>query len=368
MKRKTSRREFLKGKSAADAMAHAIEGVLPGVDSSGPAARDSGEAYMVRIARRAMACRFEVRFGAGRYDRGTELAVEALDLVDALEDQMSVFRETSDICRINRTAGSEAVEVEQRLFELLELAVRLHRETGGAFDITSAPLWEVWGFARRSGTLPNEEQLAEALQNVGCQLIELDARHKTIRFRRPGVQLSLGSIGKGYALDRCAEKLVPAGITDVLIHGGHSSVLAHGAQTPSPAGSPGSISTGWLVGIRHPLRRKKRLAEIRLCDRALATSGGRAQSFVHKGRRYGHILDPRTGRPAEGVLSATAIAPTGAMADALSTTFYVMGPQKTLDYCQTRPEIAAVLVCPTQHNDHIKIHTAGLAEDELTIL
>lgn len=368
MKPKSSRRDFLKGKSAAEAIADSVHRTLPDEDPEGQRNHDPGGSYLVHLTRRAMACEFEVQLNAGQYDHGTQLALEALDLVEALEDQMSVFRETSHICHINRNAAEAPVEVEPRLFELLELAVRLHGETDGAFDLTSAPLWEVWGFAGRTGAVPPEHELAAARKLVGSHLVELDARHKTVRFLKPGVQLNLGSIGKGHALDRCAETLLLAGIQDFLIHGGYSSVLARGSRAATQAPPPEDAPGGWKVGVRHPLRPDRRLAEIRLCDRALATSGSRAQSFVHKGRRYGHILDPRSGRPAEGVLSATAIAPTAAMADALSTAFYVMGPQAVLDFCRSRPEMAAVLVCPIRHSGGIEIRTAGLAEGELTIL
>ncbi len=314
-----------------------------------------------------MACEFEVQLNAGQYDHGTEIALEALDLVDKLEDQFSVFRETSELSRINRTAGRQPVEVEPHLFGLLQLAVRLHEETDGAFDVTSAPLWETWGFARRKGAVPDQEQLVEALSRVGSRWLELDADRKTIRFNRPGVQLNLGSIGKGHALDRCAEKLLDAGIEDFLIHGGRSSVAAHGRQMTQRENTE-QRQAGWRVGLRHPLRADRRLAEIRLCNRSLATSGSQAQSFVHQGRRYGHILDPRTGLPAEGVLSATAIAPSAAVADALSTAFYVMGPENTLEYCRRRPELSAVLVCPVRHSGGIEIHSAGLTDDDWTLL
>ncbi len=366
MGRKSSRRDFLKGRSAADAMADAIGRALPEQGLPGRADPSTGGSYLIQVARRAMACEFQVHLNAGQYQQGTEIAIEAFNLVDALEDQMSVFRETSEICQINRTAATGPVEVEPRLFELLRLAMRLHRETDGAFDLTVSPLWEVWGFARRAGTLPTEAQLTEALRDVGSQLVELDARRGTIHFHRQGVRLNFGSIGKGYALDRCAEVLRQAGVEDFLVHGGQSSVLARGAQT-ARAESRESGPKHWSVGVRHPLRPDRRLAEIRLGDRALATSGSRGQSFVHGGRRYGHILDPRTGQPAEGVLSATAVAPTAAEADALSTAFYVMGPQRTLDFCQSRPEIAAMMVCPIRHRGGIEIQTAGLAEDELTV-
>ena len=367
MARKSTRRDFLRGKSAADAAADAVGDALPGKPSQGPAGRRADDAYVIRVTREAMACQFEVRLNAGQYDGGTSIALDALDLVDELEDQLSVFRETSEVSQINRAAAGQPVEVEPGLFGLLELAARVHRETDGAFDITSTPLWEAWGFARRQGAVPDERQLAEALRRAGSQWIELDARHRTVRFRKPGVQINLGAVGKGYALDRCAERLVEHGIHDFLIHGGQSSVLASGRQR-----SPGDEAAGdhlppWWVGVRHPLRGDRRLAEIRLDGRALATSGSHAQSFTHKGRRYSHILDPRTGQPAEGVLSATAIAPTATMADALSTAFFVMGPAGTLAYCQGRPELAAVLVCPVRHSGGIEIKTTGLADEDLVL-
>jgi len=368
MGRESSRRDFLRGKAAARAVADLARQAVsaPGADAW-PADADE-EAYLVRISRRAMATEFEVFLNAGQHEGGTEAALEALDLVDALEDQMSVFRATSEISRLNRRGADGPVEVEPRLFELLELAIRLHAETDGAFDVTSGPLWRAWGFARRAGRIPSDEELAEAIEHVGSHLVEIDAEHRTVRFRRPGVELNLGSIGKGYALDRCAEMLIDAGVRDFLLHGGQSSVLARGSRKPIRQASPDALPAGWVVGVPDPTRRDRRLAELRLEDRALATSGTQTQYFRHQGRRYGHILDPRTGQPAEGLLSATVVAPNGAEADALSTAFYVMGPDKALDYCQSRPDLGAVLVCPADRPEGLKIRSVGLEEDELRVL
>ena len=195
-----------------------------------------GESYLVRVSRPAMACEFEVCLRAGQYPHGTEAALDALDLVEQLEAQLSVFRADSELARINAAAAAGPVVVEPRLFELLELAMRVGQQSGGAYDITAGPLWEVWGFARRAGAVPRGEQLAEARRHVGSHLIELDAGQKTVRFLDPGVRLNLGSIGKGYAVDRCGQRLLAAGIEDFLVQGGNSSVLAHGAA-PRPAGA-----------------------------------------------------------------------------------------------------------------------------------
>jgi thiamine biosynthesis lipoprotein len=369
-----SRRDFFRGLSGAASQP------APGSEEQ-PAA----ESLLLHISRRAMASEFEICLNAGQYENGTEVAIEALNLLEPLESQMSVFRPESEISRINLLAAERPVEVEPRLFELLKLAMGLCRATDGAYDITAGPLWEVWGFARRAGAVPSEEQIAEARSRVGRHLVELDHKQRTIHFRRPGVKINLGSIGKGFAVHRCAEILLAGGISDFLLHGGNSSVLARGARTPHapregassipplPAPPhadhesivPGEEYPGWTVGIRDPLHPDRRLAQLRLHNRALGTSGSQFQSFRHQGRRYGHILDPRTGWPAEGVLSATVLAPTAAVADALSTAFYVLGPLAALDYCRQHPDIAAVLVCPAKTGHGWEIHSAGVEDFQL---
>jgi thiamine biosynthesis lipoprotein len=231
----------------------------------------------------------------------------ALDLVESLESQLTVYRHESEVMDINRQAADGPVAVESRLYWLFQLARRLHSETRGALDITSGPLSETWGFSRREGRLPSEGEIAAARERVGMELVVLDDERSTIAFRRPGVSVNLNSIGKGYALDRMAELLATNCVSDYLLHGGRSSVLASGNQ-------PGH-GDGWVVGLRHPLRPAKRLAEFTLRGESLSTSGSGTQFFIRRGRRYGHILDPRTGRPAEGLFSATVIAPTAAEAN-----------------------------------------------------
>jgi FAD:protein FMN transferase len=307
---------------------------------------------LIRVSRRAMASEFEVCFPAGTCGGGTDFALESLDLVESLEDRLSYFRPKSEISAINRLAADEPVEAARDLFDLLLLAMRLREETSGAYDITSAPLWDVWGFARRKGQIPTEAQLAEARSNVGGHLIELDPDQQTIRFLKPGVKINLGSIGKGYALDVCADRLLSLGMKEFLIHGGQSSVLARGT---------------WEIGVPNPLQPLQRLGILRLGNRALGTSGGQFQSFRQQGRRYGHIVDPRSGWPAEGVISTTVLAPTAAMADALSTAFYVLGPAPSVAYCQAHSEIGLLMLCPSQSGGVLEIHRAGLGEDDLVL-
>jgi thiamine biosynthesis lipoprotein len=321
------------------------------------------EPYLVHLSRKAMAGEFEVCLPAATAGQAAAAALEALDLVQALERQLSFFRPDSDLSEINRTAADAAVEVEPRLFALLEMAMQLGRDSGGAYDLTATPLWEAWGFVRREGSIPPPEQLAQARNLVGGQWVQLDEAQKTIRFLRRGVRLNLGSIGKGYAVDRAVEHLLAAGVSDFLVHGGYSSVAARG----SPGSDCNPPPCPWTIGVKDPLRHQRRLGQVELHNRALGTSGAQFQSFRHRGRRYGHILDPRTGWPAEGVLSVTVLAPTAAEADALSTALYVMGPEAALDYCRQHPSIAAVIFTAAAGN-RWEAHHHGLAAESADLL
>lgn len=361
MPRKTHRRDFLKGKSAAQAAGELVEKLVgePLLDPGG-----DGDSYLVRVGRRAMACEFEVLLNVGQYPDGTAAAVEALDLVDELEQQMTVYRDTSEISALNARAYEEPVEVEARLFQVLQLGARLYQETGGAYDLTAGPLSKIWGFYRRAGRVPTDAELAETMQHVGTDKLELDHERRTVRFRVPGMEINLGSIGKGYALDRCAELLARRGMEHYMLHGGQSSVICRGSRG-YPLPSAAAAQQGWWIGIRDPYRTHQRLAELRVLNRAMATSGSGIQFFIHEGKRFGHILDPRTGRPAEGVLSATILAPTGAEADALSTACYVMGREAALGYCAKRPELGLVLISPGKNPGSIDVVTQGIAVEDI---
>jgi thiamine biosynthesis lipoprotein len=268
--------------------------------------------------------------------RADAAAADALDLIDRLEAQLTVYRDTSEVSRLNRLAALAPVPVEAGLFDLLTLAARITEETGGAFDVTAGPLIKAWGFFHRQGRVPDDDELAAARQRVGMRHVALEPQGRRVRFARPGIDINLGSIGKGYALDRVAVRLRDRWrVTCGLLDGGTSSLLALG----TPPGEP----DGWLVGLKHPAG-SRRLAAVRLRGRALAVSGSTYQHFDYNSRKLGHLLDPRSGRPAEGVALAAALAPTAAAADALATAFYVLGPAAARAYCDAHPDVAAVLL------------------------
>ena len=314
------------------------------------------------VGREAMACRFEVVFNTGEVADATGLGCDALDLVDEIESRISVYRDTSELSRLNAQAAAGWVPVSADVFALLQRAVELAARTGGAFDIASGALVRAWGFLRRQGRVPTDAELASALASAGTRHVDLDPASNRVRFSRPGVEINPGAIGKGWAIDRAVELLEARGSRSVLVHGGSSSVRARGIQGPELPGRG-----GWRVGLRHPLRPGRRLATITLRDRALGTSGSGTQFFVDRGRRLGHILDPRSGLPAEGVLSATVIAPSAADADALATALYVLGADG-LD-CVAPPggPVAAILVLPASAPGAIRVTLANIDDATITI-
>jgi FAD:protein FMN transferase len=359
----TSRRDFLRGTAAArailakmQAVADRIGEALPSVggEARSPAGRGGlGSDAHLHASRQAMACEFEIQYHAADGPDATDAAIAALDLVDQLEAQLTIYRESSEILELNRAAAYRPVEVEPQLFALIEFCAWLHAATQGAFDITSGPLSQLWGFLQRDGRVPAEAAVAAALASVGFEKAELDRAVRTIRFLEPGVEINLNAVGKGYALDRVACLMVERGVDDFLCHGGRSSVLARGRDRSDDCG-------GWRVAVPHPHQDDRTVGEIILRDEALGTSGSGTQFFVADGRRYGHLIDPRTGHPAEGVFTATAVAASAAEADALSTAFYVMGPAGASEYCAAHRDVSAVMVCPHANGDEFDVHAFNL--------
>ena len=290
--------------------------------------RRGDAAPWVRVHRLAMACRFEVMLDADR----TQAARAALDEADDLESLLTVFRDTSETVAVNREAAKAPVAVTATLFDLLTRSAALHAATGGAFDVTSTPLSRCWGFLQRDGRLPSPDAIDAARQVVGMNHVRLDGDTHAVQFARHGVELNFGAIGKGFALDRMGDVLRAHSVTRALLSAGRSSVLAIGGR-----------GRGFPVDLR-PQLATRRVGRLWLRNAAVGTSGAGEQFVEVNGRRHGHVIDPRTGRPAEGVLGASVIARDAAAADALSTAFLIGGPVLARDYCAAHDETLAVLV------------------------
>ena len=338
----------------------------------------------VRIETRAMACPWSVVLNPGPPEQ-VMAASDALDLVHPIEEMLSIYRDDSSISKVKLLQPDESLPLPAEVIQLLQLCQELSSRTGGAFDPASGRVIRLWRECRLAGRIPEPAEIDEALwrNTTACstpagdarpaitRVIELDPVETTIRVLAPGVEIDLGAIGKGYAIDRICERLLPAtvvdqgecpeesrryGVENFLIHGGFSSLRAHGTHHGH---------AGWPVGLRNPLFPDRNYATLLLTNRALATSGSNVQFFRHEGQRYGHILDPRTGWPVEGMLSVTVTAPTATEADALSTAFYVMGLDAAADYCRKHPEIGAILVPPLKEGRTLTPWILNIPEVEL---
>jgi thiamine biosynthesis lipoprotein len=348
-----TRREFL-GARGLGALAAAL-GLDLGGDIEAPAC---GE--LLVVCRAAMACRFEILLPDSSL---AAAAGEALALVDDLEQQLSVFKPDSELSAINRSACERPVEVEHGLFALLETCARLWAETSGSFDAAQGALSALWRCCRKEGRAPRPEEIEAAVSQGGMQHVILDPPRKTVAFTRPGVALNLGAIGKGYAVDRICHHLRAGGVRNALAHAGHSSIFAMGGPAP---GQP------WLVSVENPQSPDEPIAKIALRDQAMATSAATHQAYEVDGHRYGHIIDPRIGRPAgwraDKVLSATAIASTATEADALSTAFHIMGLEQAAAYCERNPGVGALIVRRDEESGNLQVTNFGIPPGALEVL
>jgi thiamine biosynthesis lipoprotein len=280
-------------------------------------------------------------YGADRFemDASIDAAFEETRRLDAL---LSNYRPESEWSRVNREAVKGPVQVSEELFNLLEACVNYSRKSEGAFDITVGPLMKIWGFYKSSGKVPHRAEIRTALQRMGWQHIRLDAKRRTVSFTRP-LEIDPGGIGKGYAVDRMAEVLRARGVTSGIISAGRSSIYAIGV----PPGEP----RGWRVNIPHPRQRGSNVAEVFLRNESMSTSGTSEKFFVAGSRTYSHIMDPRTGYPAQGMLSVSVIAPRTIDSEAWTKPFFVLGREWTASHlpkgfrvfmCEDRREIACV--------------------------
>lgn len=317
-----------------------------------------------------MATRFEIVLCGGDEVFLRAVGEEALDEIERLEAQLSFYREESEISGINARAAREPIQVEPRLFQLLQRAAQLSAETDGAFDITIAPLMRCWGFVCGTGAMPPPEAIEEARQRAGMNHVLLDEENYTVRFDREGVMIDLGSIGKGYAVERAAQILRDYDITSALIHGGASSIVAIGCPPDQ---------TAWKIAIRNPLSAlpldkgeksgrealllvkgemegvKQWLSVVPLRDAALSVSAVHGKMFESAGRRYGHVLDPRSGYPVQGALLCAVRSPSPTDGDALSTAFLVLGEEGARRYCAHHPDVGVLMALGSEEREEMRV-------------
>ncbi|HXP60748.1 MAG TPA: FAD:protein FMN transferase [Dongiaceae bacterium] len=340
------------------------------------------------LALHAMATRFEMVLHGENPVALRAAGEEALAEIERLEAQLSLYRDTSEIAHLNARAAQGPVRVTPSLFALLLHAQQLHRQSGGAFDITIAPLVRCWGFMGGGGHLPDAAALAAARASMGMSLVELDPDQLTVRFASAGVMLDLGAIGKGYAVDRAIDILREAAVASALLHGGTSTVF--GLGHPPDAES-------WKVAVecpRHGMLRARAgvppgrgqdaratlmeraraeisatiqpqrapgqtLATVPLRDEAMSVSAVWGRSFQAEGKTFGHVLDPRTGCPVSEAVLAAVVLPSATETDALSTALLVLGMEGRAKLAGLRPGMKSLLAAEAR--GQFRVESDGLA-------
>ncbi len=307
---------------------------------------NTAELSLIHIKRRAMATDFEVSFPLGTKD-AVLMAEECLDLINRLENQLSVYIEKSEMVRINQNAAKSPVIVEPHLFNLLQKAKHLSHETSRGFDITSGKLVKLWGFFKGPKRVPSDSEISNILSTFGSESLILDLDKKSVFFNKPEIEINLGAIGKGFALDRVKNHIINKfGISSFMIHGGKSSIVCGDSPIDQPK--------GWPIAINHPWQPNHRIAIIFLKNRALGISAATYNNFEFNGIKYGHILNPITGYPAKGVATCVVAAPDATSADALSTAFFVLGINAAIQYCENHKE-TGILILPENEKEQVLV-------------
>jgi thiamine biosynthesis lipoprotein len=284
---------------------------------SGSAWADRPELLRLEKSADAMGSTYSIALYGYDRVRMEESADAAFDEVRRLDDLLSNYKPESEWSEVNRHAAEKPMKVSPEMFRLLSACVEYSRESEGAFDISVGPLMKVWGFYKGSGHLPHRPEVLASLTQVGYRHIHLDPGAQTVWFDRSGVELDPGGIGKGYAVDRMVDVLKQNGVRIALVAGSGSSIYGIGAPPTEPK--------GWRVDIRDPRNPNKTSAEVFLKDMSMSTSGSYEKFFRAEGRTYAHIMDPRTGYPAQGSVSVSVIAPRTIDSEAWAKPYFVNG-------------------------------------------
>ncbi|HPQ44493.1 MAG TPA: FAD:protein FMN transferase [Syntrophales bacterium] len=271
-----------------------------------------------------------------------EKAVAAIESafaeVKRLEQQMSERVPDSPIALAARYAGVRPVTVTDEILDVIEKSFTISEQTGGVFDISFKPLGRLWDVMNRKEP-PDDAQIKELLDLVNYTNILLDPVRKTIYLKKPGMAIGLGAIAKGYAVSRAAEKIVEAGITNFIVNAG-GDLYFSGNRDGEP----------WSCGIQDPDKNADVLLRLKIkSDCAVVTSGDYERFFMFKGRKYHHIIDPRTGYPGTGTKSVTVFAKDATVADAYATSFFLLGYDKSLELINTHKDVAFIMIDEKGH-------------------
>lgn len=281
-----------------------------------------------------MGSRFDITVVANDSIQANKYIDTAVAEISRIEKLISSWDDNSQTSKINRNAGFKPVKVDKELFDLIERAISISKLTDGAFDISYASMDRIWKFDGSMTKMPSKEETTISVEKVGYQNIVLDKKNSTVFLKLEGMKIGFGAIGKGYAADKAKKLLISKNVSSGIINAS-GDMNTWGKQ---PNGNE------WKVAITNPMNKNKVFALLPIINGAVVTSGNYEKYVNFNGKRYTHIIDPRTGYPSTGIISVTVFAPKAELADALATSVFVMGKEAGLDRINQLPKIECIII------------------------
>ena len=296
-------------------------------------APDAAQAEWITRNEAIMGTRCAVELWSEDKTAGDAAITSVFDDMKRIDRLMSTWKENTEISKVNREASKHPVKISPELFKLLQVSVEYSELTQGAFDITYASVGYLYDF--KKGVHPDQKAIDKALPGINWRHMKLDPRKFTVYFTRPGMRIDLGGIAKGYSVDRGIEILQKQGITRAMVNaGGDTRIIGDRFGKP------------WVVGIRDPDHEGKTFLRMPLSDTAFSTSGDYERYFDEDGKRFHHIIDPKTGDSARKCRSVTVISGNATRTDALTKSVFIMGPEEGIRFIDTLADVDAVAVSP----------------------
>jgi thiamine biosynthesis lipoprotein len=281
-----------------------------------------------------MGSHFEITIVAKEANEAEALIDTAIAEITRIENLISEWRPETQVSMVNKNAGIMPVKVDKELFDLTERGLYFSRITDGAFDISFAAMDRIWKFDGSMTQMPSPETVKKSVQKVGYNNIVLDKEKSTIFLTKEGMKIGFGSIGKGYAADKTREYMIAKGVKAGIINAS-GDMNTWGKQ---PDGK------NWTVAITNPMNKDKAFAVFPLKESAVVTSGSYEKFVMLEGKRYTHIINPKTGYPATGLCSVTVLGPSAEMANGFSTSIMVLGKDVGLNLIEQFPMLSCVIV------------------------
>jgi len=281
-----------------------------------------------------MGSRFDITVVANDSIQANKYIDTAVAEISRIEKLISSWDDNSQTSEINRNAGAKPLKVDKELFNLIERAIGISKLTDGAFDISYASMDRIWQFDGSMTVMPSEKEIKSSVEKIGYQNIVLDKKNSTVFLKLEGMKIGFGAIGKGYAADKAKTLLISKGVPSGIINA--SGDMNTWGKQPN--------NEDWKVAITNPMNKNKVFALLPITNGAVVTSGNYEKYVNFNGKRYTHIIDPRTGYPSTGIISVTVFAPKAELADALATSVFVMGKEAGLDRINQLPKIECIII------------------------